>query len=277
VTGDLVAGIEGVQVLLHNELGVEGSIIGFILLELELAASITASAEQLDKRKKKFGSMRREDIDQKSQTKCLANVAVPVSREVRILTVEDWQEPKEVAIQEAEVDDEYNDSDVRELHESDLGELALCFIVDGVPFLDEDYSFKDGTGEYVDYYDHQRCPDHHTLLNREIHSPSFAISLSVWLASFWICELGERDLENLQLQRLGLSHAETMHKSQSLFFWSNLIFPCHFNGRYVWADKIRVELFLEQISLLLHDDDTEHRRDDESNCDYPDNADSCSS
>jgi len=279
VTGDLVASIEGVQVLLHNVLGVEGSIIVFILLKLELAASIAASAEQLDKRKKQFGSMRREDIDQKSQTKCLANVAIPVSREVRIATVEDWQESKEVAIQEVEVDDEYNNCDVRELHESDLGELALRFIVDGVPFLDEDYSFKDGTGDYVDDYDHQRCPDHHTLLNREIHSPVLAISNSVWLASCWICELGERDVENLQLQLLGLSLAVTCHKAQSLFCWSNLIFPCLFFGNIIcaWADNIRVELLLELLSLLLHDDDTDHRREDESNCDYPDNADSCSS
>ena len=99
--------------------------------------------------------MRRHDIQSEREADLLAHLSVPEGREVRVVTVEDGQEAQEGSIAEVEVDDQHYEGDVDELHDGNLLELAVGFVVDCQVFLDEDDFLEDEAGNDVDDNDHQ--------------------------------------------------------------------------------------------------------------------------
>jgi len=119
--------------------------------------------------------MRREDLQHQRKAKCLPDLRIPVSCEVRVLSIEDRDKAQEGSVQELEVDQQDDYADVDKLDYRDLGELTHCFFVDRVSFFDEDNVVKDRADYNVDDYNDHGCANYKALLKDVVLSPATAI------------------------------------------------------------------------------------------------------
>lgn len=108
--------------------------------------------------------MRCEDLDEEGQAKGLSNLRVPLRIEILVLTIEEWKESQPqtissiwISISEIKVKNKYNNTDVDELKNGKLLELALSLIIDCMLFLELDTLSEYNTSDYVDSYYNQGC------------------------------------------------------------------------------------------------------------------------
>ena len=119
-----------------------------------------------------------ENVDKKSQSQRLANLRKPFRVEIFVLAIKYRQEsqPKILSrLQEIEIDDEDDDTDVDELEDCELLEHSHGFIITSVVSFDNHHFIDDQTCDYINNNDNQRSDDNHRILKCKIAKPIVAV------------------------------------------------------------------------------------------------------
>ena len=149
VTFDLCTGVELVYLCLNMLTRVHRFRVLWVL-DVQFESPVVEPFDSIQKWIGKLRKMRRENADEECCTQLIAYLSVPVFSEVGVGPLEDGQETKKhlSGRDELEMNSDYNDCYVDELHDSDLGDLSSSFIVDRSSFLKEN-----GELEYFAGYD----------------------------------------------------------------------------------------------------------------------------